>query len=353
MGKKLSKIGALCLGALLFFGCEKENDLESLRVSDKSDAHVPAGCEIIDFNQYNTGFITQVNSASGMGPIAVYNKARSATGSLTADNRAMIFDTYAPTGDDTDLYTGVGSTNGAMLGKVLIINQIGENTVPNDNQWGGEMSLNFSALGPVTIKSVTVVDIDSYEDNSYIHVYGAGDALLKSVKLSPLGNNTVQIADINQSGVVKMKVVLAGNNGFVGSGAIDNIIFCKDVPPPPSVGCTKTQGYWKNHASGKKADPAWGSWASAQFFSSGKTYLEILNTPPKGGDAYIILAHQYIAAKLNVAAGASMPANVQTAYNGATTYFNGGSSPSRSTLIQWADMLASYNEGKIGPGHCD
>lgn len=65
---------------------------------------------------------------------------------------------------------------------------------------------------------------------------------------------------------------------------------------------TCTKGFWKNHAeewtnlnSGDM--PTWGG---------GLTYMEILHTSPKKGDASVILAHAYIAATLN--SGAPMDA---------------------------------------------
>lgn len=66
-----------------------------------------------------------------------------------------------------------------------------------------------------------------------------------------------------------------------------------------SVTCT--QGFWKNHPEewtrlDPNASPSWGG---------GRSYLEILRTPPKQGDASIILAHAYIAASLNTGASAS------------------------------------------------
>jgi hypothetical protein len=67
-------------------------------------------------------------------------------------------------------------------------------------------------------------------------------------------------------------------------------------------GCVLTQGYWKNHADPEKQyDEAWDSVGGpeALFFDTGSTWLEVLNTPPAGGNAYYILAHQYIAAILN------------------------------------------------------
>lgn len=114
----------------------------------------------------------------------------------------------------------------------------------------------------------------------------------------------------------------------------------------PVSGCTLTQGYWKNHSN-------WPSPYSpnALFFSSGKTWMTILGTAPKGGNAYLILAHQYIAATLNIASGASMPDDVKAAYDAATTYFQTGVG---SDPIGWATILDNYNNGLAagGPAHC-
>ena len=95
-----------------------------------------------------------------------------------------------------------------------------------------------------------------------------------------------------------------------------------DCPKP--TGCTRTQGYWKS-----KPGVVWPAPYSrtALFYSSGLTWQQILETPPKGGNGYLILAHQYIAAMLNRASGASAPTGVQSAINSARTYFMGGSTP--------------------------
>jgi hypothetical protein len=119
------------------------------------------------------------------------------------------------------------------------------------------------------------------------------------------------------------------------------------APDCPSKGCTRTQGYWKTHP---EAWPA-GYSPYATFFSSGKTWLQVLETPPPRGDEYYILAYQYIAAVLNVANGATAPYNVQDAIDAATAYFN-GESASRDEVLAWADTLEDFNTGEIGPGHC-
>ena len=96
------------------------------------------------------------------------------------------------------------------------------------------------------------------------------------------------------------------------------------------------------------------------FFSSGLTWQQILETPPAGGNAYLILAHQYIAARLNRASGASAPAGVQTVLHHATTFFSGGTTldscggSACGTQKTWAGILDTYNNGQYpgAPAHC-
>jgi hypothetical protein len=72
------------------------------------------------------------------------------------------------------------------------------------------------------------------------------------------------------------------------------------------------------------------------------------------GDAWLILAHQYIAASLNVASGASVTA-VSATLDDARAVLLGGCSgiSDRQHAIDLSYTLDSYNNGLIGPGHCD
>lgn len=96
------------------------------------------------------------------------------------------------------------------------------------------------------------------------------------------------------------------------------------------------------------------------FFSSGLTWQQILETPPKGGNAYLILAHQYIAAVLNRASGASAPSSLRTIINQSTTWFSSDtnvdscSGSDCETQKNWAALLDTYNNGLYpgAPAHC-
>jgi hypothetical protein len=134
----------------------------------------------------------------------------------------------------------------------------------------------------------------------------------------------------------------------------------------PTGGCTLTLGYWKTHSENGPApfDATWAelpAGASTIFFLSGSSWYEVFWTPV-AGNQYYNLAHQYMAAALNMEAGASVPANVQTAFDAATTLFNTytpadiaglpGNDALRAQFVALAGILGSYNEGDIGPGHC-
>jgi hypothetical protein len=140
---------------------------------------------------------------------------------------------------------------------------------------------------------------------------------------------------------------------------------------PCDQGCTLTPGYWKTHSTHGPApnDEAWfllgdkdgdgvSEGADETFFLSGKTYYQVLWTPPSGGNAYYILAHAYIAAKLNILNGATSTTQVNAAITWAETFF-ASNTPStklsksvRDQAIANAGTLDKYNNGITGPGHC-
>jgi hypothetical protein len=135
----------------------------------------------------------------------------------------------------------------------------------------------------------------------------------------------------------------------------------------PQGGCTLTQGYWKTHSSYGPAryDDAWAllsGGANTSFFLSGQSYYQVMWTPP-AGNAYYILAHQYIGARLNILNGAD-PTAVQAAMSSAETLFGTYTpaqiaalkgkyaAPIRAQFISLSEILDAYNSGYIGPGHC-
>jgi hypothetical protein len=138
--------------------------------------------------------------------------------------------------------------------------------------------------------------------------------------------------------------------------------WCVDVSVAPcEEGCTLTPGYWKTHSIYGPA-PYDDTWAligeDTTFFLSTQTWYQVLWTNPAGGSAYYILAHAYIAAKLNLLNGASSTPTVDAALAAAEAFFGAYTPASplskdlRKQIIAIAGILDNYNNGLTGPGHC-
>ena len=122
----------------------------------------------------------------------------------------------------------------------------------------------------------------------------------------------------------------------------------------PGDGCTLTQGYWKNHSS---------KWPVTSLMLGTTSYtraqlLAILHTET-AGNGLVSMSHQLIAAKLNLAAGASS-AGISDSISRADALIGGLVIPPHGAgFLATAltspvnDALASFNQGNVGPGHCD
>jgi hypothetical protein len=127
--------------------------------------------------------------------------------------------------------------------------------------------------------------------------------------------------------------------------------------------CTLTQGYWKTHGpEGCLTGNNTNTWPTSSLTLGTVNYTDlelcsILNTPAQG-NGLISLAHQLIAAKLNIAKGAdgsSINATIAAAdalIGGLVIPPVGSGSLPNSATSTLTDALSKYNEGETGPGHC-
>ena len=123
------------------------------------------------------------------------------------------------------------------------------------------------------------------------------------------------------------------------------------------IGCTLTQGYWKNHPDAWPVETL----MLGDIVHIKAKLIELLKTPTKG-DASVVLVHQLIAAKLNMENGAD-PSVVEDIIadadnwlvdNGDTLPYNiKTDTPEGAVAVDLAETLDDYNNGIIGPGHCD
>jgi hypothetical protein len=181
-------------------------------------------------------------------------------------------------------------------------------------------------------------------------------------KLGPNESIVIEIGDLNdESGVAGTRAELeSGSRFFYAAFANDpngnpdsDLSLTVSGTTTESTNCTYTQGYWKNHPN---AWPVTSLMLGSVLYTKAEL-LTILGTPV-GGNGLISLAHQLIAAKLNIAQGAD-PSAAAAAIAAADLLIGGLVVPTiGSGYLDPADTSAltqtldDYNNGVIGPGHC-
>ena len=134
-----------------------------------------------------------------------------------------------------------------------------------------------------------------------------------------------------------------------------------DTPSCPlPLGCTLTQGGYKNHFNSKLLNLPTGGLTLGTVFYTNTQLNQILQNNAVGGNGLISLAHQLITAELNIFYGAMPPAQVSTAIVEANQLIGsrvipplgtGFLSPSTTSALE--TILDNFNNGLSGPPHCN
>jgi hypothetical protein len=189
------------------------------------------------------------------------------------------------------------------------------------------------------------------------------DGTLEDFSLDPWESAVVEIGDLfDETGVdTDSPSELYVNTTYIfrvranGDATNDPSPFSPDMlaTTEMSMNCTFSQGFWKNHPD---------LWPVGALTLGTLTYdqselLSIL-TEPARGNGLIIIAHQLIAAELNIAQGAD-PSDVDTVLDDSHTLIgsqvvppvgSGDIHPGTSSPL--TQVLDDYNNGLIGPGYC-
>jgi hypothetical protein len=161
--------------------------------------------------------------------------------------------------------------------------------------------------------------------------------------------------------------VFAHGTSTLAKSAWSGTLTCSTLPcGNQDGGCTLTQGYWKTHndtvCAVDPTSPLCVAWPVTSLTLGTVTYdqsqlLAIFNTSA-GGNGLIALAHQLIAAKLNIANGADGTAVMQAIMDADTLIAGlvvppvGSGYLAPGTTSALITTLTNFNEGAIGPGHC-
>jgi len=141
---------------------------------------------------------------------------------------------------------------------------------------------------------------------------------------------------------------------------------------PPEEGCTLTIGFWKNHAGFGPQDDVLSQYLPITLGDAGGTKsldvtsaaiaVDVLKqkTYGKPNNGITKLYAQFLAAKLNFAAGASDGDVADYAADADAflaeydyTDWNSLTDDQVDMVMMWHGAFDDYNNGDIGPGHCD
>ena len=247
--------------------------------------------------------------------------------------------------------------------------------------YSGDATVDFSTADVSDIDECVVVTDDSGTlDDTDDTVL---DASLCANDAPKTYTNTIDVGPFEVCGEYPFTntadIVAIDDDNDTGESHSASYLVTIDVPCPE--GCTLTLGYWKTHnesfLGGAPADENWfligdidgdgGSEGELEdFFGTGDSWYDVFWTNV-AGRPYYQLAHQWMAAYLNKlsieAEGGTIPAEVQDAlddgavlldqYDANTDLKGKAAKNIRAAFVEAAGILGAFNEGDIGPGHCD
>ena len=181
------------------------------------------------------------------------------------------------------------------------------------------------------------------------------------------GGDQFLVCGPNQINNIATSTTNDTNTEATASETVDITVMC-------DPGCTLTQGYWKTHSDEGPApydEEGWGNLGDydgdgveeeedeSLVGTDGNTFYEIFWTPVRGRPWYQV-AHQYMAAYLNIQNGAD-PTDLNGEMPDIRAWLESADPerrnrdlppPERQDARDWNSLLSDYNEGLIGPGHC-
>ena len=195
-----------------------------------------------------------------------------------------------------------------------------------------------------------------------LNTFGSSQA---TFNLGPNQSIVIEVGDLtDETGVAgmlgeleygKTYFFVAYARGADGSAASGLSVTVSDATTT-STNCTYTWGYWKNHEEAWPALPVGGLLLGSVAYTQAEL-LAILDEPV-ATNGLISLAHQLIAAKLNILAGAD-PSAASAAITAADALIGslvvppiGSGYLAPATTSALTQTLDDYNNGVIGPGHC-
>ncbi len=116
--------------------------------------------------------------------------------------------------------------------------------------------------------------------------------------------------------------------------------------------CTRSTGYWRTHHKYAKQAGNRHAWPiDEDTMLCGATWVELIQRAPRG-DAWLILAQQWIAAHLNIATGVEAKPMLDHALNANAILACTVSLTNKDLVLEHAALLETFNRGEYGAPQC-
>lgn len=258
-----------------------------------------------------------------------------------------------------------GANNGTNTATATLANNNGGSTT-----FDGSAAYTFGAPTTVLHAIATITDggasVDaagwSLTSSAIVAMYGAPNG--GSFPADAMAGNTA--ADCDTYAMVSNTARLSDGDHTLSASAAAQL-----YAGPCGSNCTLTIGYWKTHAgfTGRNADrvtpmlPQWlgniGGLKTVKVTAAGDA-VSLLSNSGDASNGVNKLYSQLLAAKLNISRGAS-PAAVNSILGAVDSFlatnsssdWNSLSKTARAQVNSWQGTFDQYNNGLIGPGHCN
>jgi cysteine synthase len=308
-----------------YLGGSRIDDVHGIAVDTAGNAYVTGGTTSTDFPGTATSPIQAHNGGQDDGFVA----------KLNATGTALIYSTYlGGSGGDAGEAIAVDAAGNAYVAGFTPSPDFPMAGDPIQAHFGGSFDAfvaKLNATGTALVYS-TYLGGSATDEGRGIAVDAAGNAYI-----------TGNTSSLDFPGAASSPI--QAHNGGVRDA------FVAKIAEAPTNRCPQGQGFWKNHP---------GLWPVTSLTLGRQTYtqaelLALFDTPPRG-DASVILTHQLIAAKLNIASG-SNPApisstiadadNLLSQFPGKLPYNVRTSAAIGQQMVNDANVLDRYNNGDL------
>ncbi len=220
-----TKTLAVAFASLFLFSCERNADqdlVEPMQTAQQQDlrGYDPTTCNLIQ--SFGEGTLPRKVDVieENRAVMTVKAQRRGPNGKYLPETQAVLLDAHDPA---TDLVNFMDARFDGMSGLLTV----GDGSGMKANRTGGRITLDFTPVSSVTMKTMVFTDISEEDKGSKVELYSRTGQLLEQKEIPANGKNAVSFVWFNNvPSVAKIVVTFGDERNNTGSGAIARLQLC-------------------------------------------------------------------------------------------------------------------------------